>query len=80
MANAHRDDVVATMLGSLGWDVIRLWERDVKADLGGAVNEIETRLLGRREPRSGTLTPKARFPSARQGQDPADDQRLSSPA
>ena len=39
--NCERDRVVATKLRSLGWTVIRIWEHEINANLGSALEKIE---------------------------------------
>jgi DNA mismatch endonuclease (patch repair protein) len=39
-ANADRDDRVTSVLRQDGWTVVRLWERDIRKDLAGAVARV----------------------------------------
>lgn len=38
--NRRRDEEVNEHLGSNGWNVVRIWEYDVKKDLEGSMNKI----------------------------------------
>jgi DNA mismatch endonuclease (patch repair protein) len=42
--NVTSDRVVEGRLGELGWSVIRVWEHEVKVDVGGAVQRIREAL------------------------------------
>lgn len=48
-----RDRAVTAELEAVGWCVVRLWESDVKADLGAAVEAVAGHVARRRSPLRG---------------------------
>jgi DNA mismatch endonuclease, patch repair protein len=46
--NLQRDRRVDHELVALGWDVVRIWEHEAKADIAEAVRRIEQALRGRK--------------------------------
>lgn len=46
--NMIRDSESTTALEDSGWRVVRVWESDIKRDLGSCIDRIVLEVLGRR--------------------------------
>ena len=47
--NMRRDEQVNTELMDLGWDVVRVWEGDLRRDLAGTVKPVIARIRAGRQ-------------------------------